>query len=133
MEASYADLATFEKKLFHDENVQELHYKFLNVMLLITHNGFFYCFCDKFHGCELNYNQEQRHCPLCWIPTYLTNFEEEINRSQFEVHLLKIFGLKLTPLWRSVTALTNGPWNRSVDNSIILPRAVILGNKMKHC
>ena len=88
MEVSYADLAAFEKKLCHYENVQELHYKFLNVMLLIIHNESFYCFCDKCHVCQLSYNQEQRHCPLCWILTYFCNFEKELNRSQFDVHLL---------------------------------------------
>ena len=88
MEASYADLAAFEKKLCHYKNVQELHYKFFNVMLLITHNESFYCFCDKCHVCELNYNQEQRNCPLCWTLTDLGNFEKELNRSQFDVQLL---------------------------------------------
>ena len=81
MEASYEDLATFEKNFHHYENVEELHYKFLNIILLITHNRLFYCFCDKYYGCKLNYNQGQRVCPLCRIQTYLSNFEEELDRS----------------------------------------------------
>ena len=67
-------------------------------MLLIIHNGWFYCFCNKYQGCELNYNCGQRLCPFCRIPDYLTNFEEELDCAQFDLFQLKMFGFKLFPM-----------------------------------
>lgn len=98
MEATYPNLRTFEKNLYHYENIKELQYKLLNIMLLILHNGWFCCFCNKFQGYELNYNHGQGLCLLCWIPDYLTNFEEELDRAQFGLFKLKVFGLKLFPM-----------------------------------
>ena len=34
-----------KKKLYQYGTVEDLHYKLLNIMLLTTHNSWFYCFC----------------------------------------------------------------------------------------
>ena len=64
-------------------------------MLLITHNGWFYCFSHKYQGCELNYNCSQELCPLHRIWAYLRWYEEELNRNWFNLFKLKQFGFKL--------------------------------------
>ena len=97
MEAAYDDLATFEKNLYQYKTTEELYNKPLNIILLITHNVWFYCFSEKYQGCKLDYNQRWRLCPLRRIPTYLSNYEEELDCAQFDVHVLKIFGFKLIP------------------------------------
>ena len=79
MEAAYDDLATFEKNLYQYKTTEELYNKPLNIILLITHNVWFYCFSEKYQGCKLDYNQRWRLC------------------AQFDVHVLKIFGFKLIP------------------------------------
>lgn len=132
MEATYPNLQTFEKKLYHYENMEELHYILLNIMLLIIHNGWFYCFCNKYQGCELNYNCGQRLCPFCRIPDYLTNFEEELDCAQFNLFQPKMFGFKLFPMLFPIRlSTTNGPWKLSVDISIIRLETVTLVKKMK--
>ena len=98
MESKYPNLRSFEKKLYHYESVEDLHYKLLNIMLLIVHNGYHYCFCNKYRGCKLDYNRGRLLCPLCQIPVYLNNFEEYLDRAQFDLFKLKQFGFKLYPM-----------------------------------
>ena len=97
MEATYPHVTTFEKKLYQYNTIEELH-KLLNIMLLLTHNGWFYCLCDKYHCCELSCNQVWQLCPLCRIPTYLSGYEEQLDRNQFNLLKSKQFGSKLFPL-----------------------------------
>ena len=54
MEAKYPKLRLFEKVLYHYETIENFHYKLLNIMLPITHNSWFYCFCNKYKGCKLD-------------------------------------------------------------------------------
>ena len=92
------NLRFFEKNLYHYETIEDLHHKLLNIMLLITRKGWFYCFCNKYKGCELDYNQGWRLCRLCQIPVYLNNFEEYLDRAQFDLFKLKRFDFKLFPM-----------------------------------
>ena len=56
-------------------------------MLLTIHNGWFYIFCHKHQGCELNYSSRELS-PLCRIPTYLSGYQEELGRNQFNLFKL---------------------------------------------
>ena len=98
MKAAYSNLWTFEKKLYHYENTEVLHYKLLNIILLIVRNGWFRSFCNKYQGCELNYNRRRRFCLLCCIPDYFDNFEEELDHAQLDFFKLKMFDFKLFSL-----------------------------------
>lgn len=64
-------------------------------MLLIVNNGWFYCFCNKCHRCEHDFNKGRLLCPLCQIQFYLNNFEEVLDQCQFDIYALKKFGFKL--------------------------------------
>ena len=66
-------------------------------MLLITHNEWFYCFFDKYQGCELDYNKVWRLLPLCQIPIYLNNFGEELDCAKFPISVscIKKFWLQI--------------------------------------
>ena len=66
--------------------------------IYIVHNSYHYCFCNKYHSCELDYNQGRLLHPLCQIPVYLNNFEEYLDRAQFDLFKLKQFGFKLYPM-----------------------------------
>lgn len=96
--STYPNLVTFEKKLYQYNTIEELHYKLLIIMLLITHNGWFYCFGNKYQGCEFSYNRGHGLCPLCRIPAYLSGYEEELDWNPFNLFKLKQFGSKLFPL-----------------------------------
>ena len=98
MESNYPNIATFKKKLYQYGTVEDLHYKLLNIMLLITHNSWFYCFCWKYEGCELSHNRGRALCPLCIISIYLSEYEEELDRNQFNLFALKQFDFELFPL-----------------------------------
>ena len=52
----------FEERLDQYHSIKDLHYKllFINIMMLIIHNRWFYCFCDKCQRSELNHNRGQR-------------------------------------------------------------------------
>ena len=46
----------------------------------------------------MSHNLGQGLCPLCTIPIYLSRYEEELDRNQFNLFALKRFGFKLFPL-----------------------------------
>ena len=84
MESTYPNFCVFEKKLYQFKDIKELHYKLLNI-------------CDRYQGCKLDYNQERRLCPLCQILVYFQNFEEELDRNQYNLTNLKQFAFHLFP------------------------------------
>ena len=80
MESKNFNSHVFEIKLYHYKDIADLHFKLLNILLLICYNSDYYCFCNKYQGCEKNYHMERDLCPLCCIKIYfchgLANFEE---------------------------------------------------------
>ena len=76
MESTYPNFCVFEKKLYQFKDIKELHYKLLNI-------------CDRYQGCKLDYNQERR--------LYFQNFEEELDRNQYNLTNLKQFAFHLFP------------------------------------
>ena len=65
--------------------------------MLICNNGFFYCFCDKYQECNLQWNQGCQLCPLCMIPVHFRGLEEELGQNQYDLFKLKQFVFKLYP------------------------------------
>ena len=115
MEATYPNLQTFEKKLYGYKLIEDLHYKLLNIMQLIIHNGWFYCFCNKYQGCEFDYNRVRRLCALCRMPV----------RSLTSMRLKCLVLSRFHCFW-DVTFTTNGRCKHLVDISTIHPETVIL-------
>ena len=79
MESKYFNSHVFEIKLYHYRDIADRHYKLLNILSLIFDNSDYYCFCDKYQGCEKDYHIGRDLCPLCYIKIYfhhdLLNFE----------------------------------------------------------
>ena len=77
----------------------DLHYKLLNILSLICYNSDYYCFCVKYQGCEKDYHLGRVLCPLSHIKIYfghdLVNFEEYLDRNQFNLLKLKAYAFKL--------------------------------------
>ena len=40
--------------------------------------GWFYCFCDKYLGCEKDYNQGKNYCKLYELDVFYKNFKEKL-------------------------------------------------------
>ena len=97
MEATYAKMCPFEKKLYQYNSIKDLHFKLFNIMMLITHNERLYSFYDKYQGWKLNCNRGPQLCPLSQVPDSLSSFEEELDRNQFNLFNLKQFGFELFP------------------------------------
>ena len=70
-----------------------LHYKLLNIFLLICYNSDYHCFCDKYQGYEKDYHIGRNLCSFCRIKIYfrhdLVNFEEYLDRNQFNLSKVK--------------------------------------------
>ena len=98
MESSYQDFDVFQKKLYKYEDSKDLYYKLLNILFLICFsNGFFYCFCNRYQGCELDCNLGWKLCPLCQILIDYHGFEEELDQNQYNLSNLKHFAFRLFP------------------------------------
>ena len=98
MEFTYPHFCIFEKELYRFNNIKDLYYKLLNILSLICfNNGFFYCFCNRYQGCELNNNLGWRLCLLCQIPVHFRDFKEELDRNQYNLMYLKQFAFRLYP------------------------------------
>ena len=101
MESKYFNSFVFEIKLLHYKDIVDLQYKLLNILLVICYNNDYYSFCNKYHGCEKNYNFGRDLCALCRIKIYfwqdLMNFEENLNRNQYNLSKLRSYAFKLYP------------------------------------
>ena len=79
----------------------DLHYIPLNILSLICYYSDYYCFCDKYQGCEKDYYIWRDLYPLCRIKIYfrhdLVNFGEYLDRNQFNLTKLKAYAFKLYP------------------------------------
>ena len=75
----------------------DLHYELLHVLLLICYNSDYYCFWKKYQVYEKRLSRDL--CPLCRIKIYfrydLENFEEYLDRKQFNLLKLKTYAFKL--------------------------------------
>ena len=47
MESKNMTKKDFKKEIYKCNNAKELHYLLLNILILILHNGYYYCYCDK--------------------------------------------------------------------------------------
>ena len=54
-------------------------------------------FAKKFDGVEFQYNEGKKCCPLCPIPIEFYNFEEILDRNQFNEGFLKRYLNSLLP------------------------------------
>ena len=99
MESKYFNSHVFEIKLYHYKDMADLYYKLLNILSLICYNSDYYYFCNKDQGCEKNYHMGRDLCPLSRIKVYfchdLVNFEEYLDRNQFNLLKLKAYAFKL--------------------------------------
>ena len=63
----------FEKEITEFKNCKDLHYFLMNILNLILHNGYFYCFCEKFGGPNTEFSGKKM-CALCLIPMIFFRF-----------------------------------------------------------
>ena len=77
----------------------DVHYELLNILSLICYNSDYYCFCNKYQGCERDCHLGRNLCLLCDIKSYfqhdLGSFEDYSNRYQFNLSKLKAYAFKL--------------------------------------
>ena len=64
---SFNSWHVFLKSFYAVENIAEQHYRLPNALELINHNGYLYCFCEKYFGPHEEF--ENALCPLCRMPT----------------------------------------------------------------
>ena len=99
MESRYFNSQAFEIKLYHYKDMADLHYKLLNIISLICYNSDYYCFCNKYQGCKKDDHLGRDLCSLCRIKICfqhdLGNFEEYLDRNQFNLLKLKAYAFKL--------------------------------------
>ena len=108
MESKHFDSHDLEIKLYHYKDIADLHYKLLSIFSLICYNSNYYCFCNKCQGCEKNYHMERTSAHFivlryvfvkCFrfrqFVFVFVNFEESLNRNQFNLQKLKAYAFKL--------------------------------------
>ena len=78
---SFTSRQFFFKKFYAVENTAEQHYGLLNILELISHNGYLYCFCKKYFGPHKEFGSAL--CPLCRMTYFLNNYNELLDQTQF--------------------------------------------------
>ena len=61
-----------------------------------TRSGY-YCFRNKYDGAEFNYSRGKEYCVLCRVPVEFYNFEEMLDRNQYNEKFLKKYLVDLMP------------------------------------
>ena len=101
MESRYFNIFVFEIRLYHYEDIVNLHYNHLNILSLICYNSDYDCFCNKFHGWTKKLKFRKRFtCVLShkiFFRQGLLNFEKNLDRNQFNLLKLKSYIFKFYP------------------------------------
>ena len=68
---------------------KDLHFEILNLVLKVIHNSWYYCFCNKYSGCEDRFGY--LYCAICRIAVDFNDIERICDFAQFKFdELLKI-------------------------------------------
>ena len=69
---------------------KDLHFEILNLVLKVIHYSWYYCFCNKYSGCEGRFGKKD-YCAICRIAVDFNDIEEICDFAQFKFdELLKI-------------------------------------------
>lgn len=78
----------YREKICLFGSLAELHFKLMNILSFICYNAF-RCFCEKHCCAEFEYNSGKQCCVLCHIPVQFYNFEEMLDKNQYNKKFLK--------------------------------------------
>ena len=68
---------------------KDLHFEILNLVLKVIHNSWYYCFCNKYSGCEDRFGY--LYCAICRIAVDFNDIERTCDFAQFKFdEILKI-------------------------------------------
>ena len=91
VEKQRRELKKNERKQLEDFNFLfdsyfRIYFEITNIINLIENNYIWYCFCNHFQGCELDYNKGRKLCFLCLINIHCdTGDVEEIAHSPIKL------------------------------------------------
>ena len=69
---------------------KDLHFEILNLVLKVIHNSWYYCFCNKYSGCEDRFATKE-YCAICRIAVDFNDIECICDFAQFKFdEILKI-------------------------------------------
>ena len=69
---------------------KDLHFEILNLVLKVIHNNWYYCFCNKYYGCEDCFGTKA-YCAICRIAVDFNDIERICDFAQFKFdEILKI-------------------------------------------
>ena len=64
----------------------------MNTLNLIIHNGYYYCFCEKYYKKK---GSNEKNCDFCQIPYIFSDFEKDITKNIFDEVFLWEYHRKL--------------------------------------
>ena len=85
-----------KKKVSSFNGADDLHYFLMNVLRLITYNGYFYCHYDKYEGASPECGGHDK-CTFCIIPYDFKDFEKLLDVNQWNSDFLKSYHRELYP------------------------------------
>ena len=88
----------FFKKITTFSLLAKLYFKVMNILcFIVDDSSAYYCFFEKYNSVELNYNRGRQSRALCRVQTEFSNFEERLDKNQFNEVFLKDYLQKLIP------------------------------------
>ena len=86
----------YQKTISNFQDTVDLHYFLMNVLSLITYNGYFYCQCDKYEGPSTEWGGHNK-CIFCRIPYDFKDFKKSLDLNQWNIDFLKSCHKELCP------------------------------------
>ena len=101
MESKYGKItqSQFDEKTKRFKSRGKLYYFILNVLKLISYQGWYYCFCDKFN---IEKKSNENNCPLCQIPLIFFDFRKDLCNNMLEEKFLWDYHSRLDLLERNI-------------------------------
>ena len=97
------------RKISNFEDAVDLHYFLMNVLNLITCNGYFYCQCDKYEGPSPEWVGHDK-CIFCRMLYDFTDFEKLLDVNQWNIDFLKSYHKELYPYLMEMFLVTQNDW-----------------------
>ena len=95
---------------------KDLHFEILNLVLKVIHNSWYYCFCNKYSGCEDRFGTKE-YWAICRVAVDFNDIERTCDFAQFKFDEPLKVGDRLKPYVKEAEDCSNDDIKQLFDKS----------------